>query len=223
MLTALTGLLAGLVHVLVGPDHLAAVAPLAVEERRRAWKLGLRWGIGHSGGVMVVGIGALLLRDILPVEALSSYSERLVGVVLIGIGIWALRKAFNRRIHAHGHAHEEPQGHTHLHVHNPTEPHTADRSHTHTHAALAVGTLHGLAGSSHLFGVLPALALPSTELAVGYMIAFGVGTVFGMIGFSSLVGIIAGRFSASNMAIYRSLSITCGVAAIVVGGLWLAM
>jgi len=28
-------------------------------------------------------------------------------------------------------------------------------------AAFGVGTLHGLAGSSHLLGVLPALALPS--------------------------------------------------------------
>ena len=223
MLTAFTGLLAGFIHVLAGPDHLAAVAPLAVEENQRAWKLGLRWGIGHSGGVLLVGIGALLLRDILPVEALSSYSERLVGVVLIGIGIWALRKAFKHRIHSHGHAHEEPRPHSHFHVHDPSEPHTAARSHTHTHTALAVGTLHGLAGSSHLLGVLPALALPSTELAVGYMIAFGIGTVFGMIGFSSLLGFIAGRFSASNMAVYRSLTVTCAVAAILVGGFWLAM
>jgi hypothetical protein len=33
MLIALTGALAGFFHVLAGPDHLAAVGPLAIESR----------------------------------------------------------------------------------------------------------------------------------------------------------------------------------------------
>ena len=43
----------------------------------------------------------------------------------------------------------------------------------HGRAAFAVGTLHGLAGSSHLLGILPALAMPS-DLAAGiYLLLFG--------------------------------------------------
>jgi len=58
VLAILTGLLAGGVHVLSGPDHLAAVAPLAVQDRS-AWRSGLRWGLGHSSGVLLVGVLSL--------------------------------------------------------------------------------------------------------------------------------------------------------------------
>ena len=34
----------------------------------------------------------------------------------------------------------------------------AVHAHSHAGASFAMGTIHGLAGSSHLFGVLPALA-----------------------------------------------------------------
>jgi hydrogenase/urease accessory protein HupE len=81
------GLSAGAIHVLAGPDHLAAVAPLAAERDKRPWTAGLLWGLGHAGGVVVVGVAALLLREVLPLDRLSGWSERLVGLVLIAIGV----------------------------------------------------------------------------------------------------------------------------------------
>ena len=45
------GLFAGFLHVLTGPDHLAAVAPSAALRGMDAWRSGLRWRIGHSSGV----------------------------------------------------------------------------------------------------------------------------------------------------------------------------
>ena len=104
MIAAITGLVAGVLHVWSGPDHLAAIAPLAVRRPKRAWKPGLRWGLGHSAGVAVVGLLSLWLRDLLPLNLISNWGERFVGVLLFGIGIWALRKAF--KIHAHEHEHE---------------------------------------------------------------------------------------------------------------------
>ena len=68
---AFAGLLAGFVHVLSGPDHLAAIAPYAVRDQRRAWVTGVRWGIGHSAGVVGVGLLAMLARHALPLDALS--------------------------------------------------------------------------------------------------------------------------------------------------------
>ena len=50
-----SGLLAGSLHVVTGADHLAALLPLAVGQRRGAWVLGARWGIGHSLGVLAIG------------------------------------------------------------------------------------------------------------------------------------------------------------------------
>ena len=82
VISALTGLIAGAVHVWSGPDHLAALAPLAVRRPRRAWLPGMRWGLGHSAGVGLIGLLSLWLRDRLPVDLLSTWGERLVGVML---------------------------------------------------------------------------------------------------------------------------------------------
>ena len=95
----LAGLTAGLIHVLSGPDHLAAVAPLA-GGRGRAWRAGFLWGLGHSGGVLAVGLLALALRGALPIDALSSWSERIVGVTLVGIGLWGFTRVLRGPIHS---------------------------------------------------------------------------------------------------------------------------
>src|SRR3954471_6790451 len=105
MLTLVTGALAGLVHVLTGPDHLAAVAPLAAQHRERGWIAGWTWGVGHASGVVLVAIGAVLLREVLPpVGVISAWSERLVGGALIAIGIWALMRSVRvgPALHVHG-------------------------------------------------------------------------------------------------------------------------
>src|SRR6185503_3548567 len=114
MLTLLTGAAAGLFHVLSGPDHLTAVAPLAADDRRRGWLAGCTWGIGHASGVVVVAVIAVLLRDMLPpIDVVSAWGERLVGAALIGIGLWAFRRSarIQHAPHTHGRV-----SHDHLHV-----------------------------------------------------------------------------------------------------------
>src|SRR5918996_3874668 len=98
MLSLLTGALAGFFHVLSGPDHLAAVAPLALADRQRGWLTGWTWGIGHAAGVVVVAILAIVLRSALPpIDAISAWSERVVGAALIAVGLWALRRGTRMR------------------------------------------------------------------------------------------------------------------------------
>lgn len=221
MIAVLTGLLAGLIHVWTGPDHLTAIAPLAVRRPERAWLPGVRWGIGHSAGVAAVGLLSLWLRGLMPVEFLSSWGERLVGVMLFGIGLWALHQAFKNKLHAHEHEHD---GDRHVHIHTHQHRHAPQKRspHQHTHAAFGIGTLHGLAGSSHFLGVLPALAFPTASLAAAYIAAFGVGTVTAMALFSWGMGRLATRFGDRGQGIYRGLMTTCGVAALAVGVFWLA-
>lgn len=196
------GLLAGLVHALAGPDHLSAVAPLVVQEPRRRWRMGLFWGIGHSLGVWAVGLLALGLRGIFPVESVSSWSERLVGVMLIGLGLWGLHRAFASRLARHPHEHGAPGK-------RPGR------------AAMWIGGLHGLAGSSHLLGVLPALALPSNTAAVAYVAGFGLGSVAAMTAFSSALGLVAARITARGGMGYQALLGSFSAASIVIGGYWL--
>ncbi len=226
MLTIVAGAFAaGVIHVLSGPDHLAAVAPLSVRRNPRAWLTGLRWGVGHSAGVIVVGVLSLLFREVLPLEALSAWAERLVGVMLIGIGIWGMRQALTRHVHVHEHVHDGER-HAHIHVHEGGAAHhdsaTESAPHVHTHAAFAVGTLHGLAGSSHFLGVLPAMAFPTTTLAVSYLIAYGAGTILAMALFSAAIGLLSRRAANSRADAYRGIMTACSVVALIVGGYWLA-
>lgn len=228
-IVAVSGLVAGVVHVLSGPDHLAAVAPLAADTRRARWKTGLLWGVGHTSGVLCVGLLLLLLRDLLPIEAVSSWSERLVGVALIGVGVWGLRRALSPRIHVHEHAHDgAAHAHVHVHAHDGAAHEEAARlrpvqhGHDHTHVSFAFGILHGLAGSSHVLGILPALAMPTQSAAVLYMVSYGVGNVSAMTAFSSAMGLMASRARAGGPRLFRGLLYACSAAAVVVGGLWLA-
>lgn len=222
MVAILTGVIAGLAHVFTGPDHLAAVAPLAVDSRRKAWSAGLRWGLGHSGGVFLVGLSLVFLRDLLPHRLLFSWSEKMVGVVLIGIGIWGLRAAFHKRLHVHEHVHEG-RGHAHIHLHGSHTRHDSDeaRPHVHTHTAMAVGVLHGLAGGSHVLGVLPALAFASRGDSIRYLGAFGVGTILAMVTFAAAVGMVSRGLATKGMRGYRTMMYACSVAAIAVGIYWL--
>ena len=101
----LSGAVAGIVHVLSGPDHLAAVTPIVAVDPRRSWRVGLSWGLGHATGVWAIAAAALLFKSALPLGLLARWSEWLVGGVLIAVGLWTLRKALHHRIHYHEHVH----------------------------------------------------------------------------------------------------------------------
>ncbi len=192
MMEAWAGLATGLIHVISGPDHLAAVAPLAVEGKRKTWRVGLLWGIGHTSGVWLVAALAFGLRERYPLAMLSAGAERLVGVALIAIGLWSFHRSLAKR---------EPS------------------SHVHRHASFGVGILHGWAGSSHFLGILPALAIPSREGVLSYLIAFGLGSIAAMGGFSWLLGSLGAR--APGPRPRRWLTWSCSAAAVVIGGFWL--
>ena len=91
----IAGTLAASLHVIAGPDHLAAVAPFAIERVRKAWKVGLLWGVGHLTGMLLIGLLVLLFKDFIPFEAISKYSEKFVGIVLILLGFWIFAKILN--------------------------------------------------------------------------------------------------------------------------------
>ncbi|HPI87444.1 MAG TPA: hypothetical protein PLR01_13805, partial [Bacteroidales bacterium] len=71
MIQLLTGFLAAAVHVVTGPDHLAAVTPLAIENRKKAWNIGLMWGIGHVAGMLLIGLLYLAFKSMINVEKIS--------------------------------------------------------------------------------------------------------------------------------------------------------
>ena len=193
MFAFLAGVAAGLLHVFSGPDHLAAVAPLASERERGQWLTGLQWGIGHTIGVLLIAALLLLLKKQLPLDAISAYSERIVGASLIMIGGWGVWRAWaSARVPCH----------------------------THMGTSFAMGTFHGLAGSSHLFGVLPALAFASRLSSLTYLAGFGLGAITGMTAFSAAVGLLSSKLNRHSRS-YSGLLYASSAVALVVGGVWL--
>ncbi len=217
LIVCLAGLIAGALHVFAGPDHLTALAPLSIAARRRAWLVGLRWGLGHSAGVVVVAALAFGLRRAVNLEALAGWGERLVGATLIVLGLWGFRTLFRKRLHAHPHEHGGGE-HVHFHVHRPGVDHAKPAAHAHAHAAFWVGTLHGLAGTAHLVGVLPALALAQARHTAGYLGAFALGTVAAMTLFAATIG-----FLTPGLRLYRWALGTASLLCALTGIAWIAL
>lgn len=209
MITLLAGMTAGGMHVFAGPDHLAALTPIAVKSRSDAGRTGASWGLGHGLGVVIIGALGLTLRSFIEVEAWAGWAEWSVGFMLLGIGAWSAFRARGVTTHVHTHDHGAGE-HEHVHTH-------ASSRLGHNHAALGVGMLHGMAGSGHLFGVLPALGLP-TGLAVVYLGSYLVAAVVAMGVFAFGLGALLGR--GGPIWVQRAM-VASGVIAIAIGVLWI--
>tara|TARA_R110000744_G_scaffold9421_5_gene30170 strand:- start:4881 stop:5588 length:708 start_codon:yes stop_codon:yes gene_type:complete len=225
----LAGIAASVLHVVSGPDHLAAVTPLAIETRRKVWKIGLLWGFGHLTGMLLIGLLFLLFRQYIPLEKISEHSEQLVGVVLIIVGLWALFSIFyKRKNHKHPHVHdgEDPYIHVHEHEHDESK-----LNHSHAHSkkvrqnqwsSFGIGVLHGLAGIAHFILLLPVLGFENQFDSIQYIIGFGLGTVLAMTIYTFLLGQLA-NFSKeqNNKSLFKMIRLSGGIFAIAIGVYWL--
>ena len=220
------GIIAALLHVISGPDHLAAVTPFAIESKKKAWKVGLFWGIGHLLGMLSIGVLFLFFKELIPIEKISTHSEQFVGVILIFLGIWILFKIFKEdKKHKHTHIHSNGNPVIHKHSHQ----HQSENVHNHTHpnlkqgiiASLSVGFVHGLAGVAHFLLFLPVIGFTSTLDAVKYIIGFAIGTLLAMIAFAMVIGNIA-AFSKQdhNKTFFKGIRLAGGLFALVIGVYW---
>jgi sulfite exporter TauE/SafE len=206
-------LVLGALHAF-GPDHLAAVG-VFVSRRpsvRGAAGLGARWGIGHSLAILLVG-GAVILTGLRLPGRFASLAERVVGLVLIAIGVAALWRAW--RLHAHVHSHD---GEAHWHVHS----HATSGEHDHGHGALfGIGMLHGLAGTGMLVALLPAYA-SSRASGLLFLATFGVGTIAAMALFGATAGHVLRASVRGRAPVHRAALALAGAASVVIGVWWLA-
>lgn len=220
------GIIAALLHVISGPDHLAAVTPFAIESKKKAWKVGLFWGIGHLLGMLSIGILFYFFKELIPIEEISIYSERFVGVILVALGCWILFKIFKEeKNHKHTHVHSEnnPAIHKHTHLHQ------SEKLHNHSHpnlkqgvaASLSVGYVHGLAGIAHFLLFLPVIGFTSNMDSIKYIFGFGLGTLIAMIAFAVVIGNIA-VFSKQdhNDTFFKGIRLAGGLFALVIGIYW---
>lgn len=218
LIPILTGLAAGSLHVVTGPDHLAAVAPIAVQSPTQGARLGASWGLGHGLGVVTLGGLGMLARESVDIAGLSGWSEFSVGFLLVGVGLWSLRVALRMQVHGHAHSHDGQGSHEHQHLHLNLGAHDEAAHRRHSHAAFGLGIFHGAAGMGHLLGVVPALALPMAQSAA-YLVAYLVAAVLSMALFGLAVGQIGRRLGPAPL---RAMLVVAASFSLVVGAAWLA-
>jgi sulfite exporter TauE/SafE len=203
----LFGFLLGLKHA-VEADHLAAVSTI-VSERKSLLSsslVGGLWGVGHTISLLVAGIVVILFHFEIS-EKMSQALEFCVGLMLVALGINALRKlARGGRLHLHVHQHGG-RAHIHPHVHDGSPDETAAATHHGLRLGarpLLVGMLHGFAGSAALM-LMVLSTIPSPFVGFIYIVVFGVGSIGGMMLMSALVGLpvylTAARFNRANLAV----------------------
>jgi ABC-type nickel/cobalt efflux system permease component RcnA len=208
------GFVLGLKHA-VEADHLAAVSTI-VSERKSLLSsslVGGLWGIGHTISLLIAGVAVMLLHIKIS-ERMAQALEFCVGLMLVALGLNALRKLL-RHGHLHLHVHQHgKRAHVHPHLHDgspETDPHThhglaldkGEGSRLGTRPLL-VGMIHGFAGSAALM-LLVLSTITSPLLGLLYIVVFGVGSIGGMMMMSALVGLpvhfTASRFTRANLAL----------------------
>ncbi|HEX5521426.1 MAG TPA: sulfite exporter TauE/SafE family protein [Longimicrobiaceae bacterium] len=213
-LSLLTALVAGFAHALEA-DHMAAVTAFVSRRPRpaQAFGFGVRWAVGHSLAILLVG-GALIALDVRVPEGLERTLEFGVGLMLVGIGVWLAGGLLHRGRYgtAHAAAHTEARPHVHPHGHE----------HDHGgHATTLVGVAHGLAGSGALVALVPVVLISSPWLAGGYLVLFGVGTVVAMGVYALVAGYLFHRAGGRYPALGGVLRGATAAASIAIGAVWM--
>jgi high-affinity nickel-transport protein len=176
------GLALGVTHA-TDADHVVAIATFVSDRGglREAARIGVLWGLGHSLTVLLFGGAMIVSRAVIPpVVGLSL--ELGVALMLVGLGGRALVRARAERAHppeAANHAQESPTHHARVHALGLPHRHASSAPRGPVES-LAVGLVHGLAGSAAVaLAVLTQVSDP--RVGVAYLAVFGLGTIAGML------------------------------------------
>jgi hypothetical protein len=171
-------------------DHIAAIGSIASSGAtlRRAMLVGAWWGVGHSASVLLVGGALIVLRTPMPMM-LALVLELLVGIMLIGLGARALWRRQR-----------------------------ADSAEFSNRRPLAVGIVHGLAGSAVL-ALLMITTAQSAWTAATYLVCFCVGTVLAMGAVSALFALpsLPRLRGPRSLVVHRAMCVVAAVASIGIG------
>lgn len=209
-LTLGTAAALGLLHAFE-LDHMVAVSAFVAQQPtpRAAATFGARWGIGHSGAVLLVG-GLLLASGLRLPKRFDAYGEMAVGVMLIAVGAAAFRSACQPLLARDGPGHR-------IHPHVPPE-----EAHDVGHRITAVGVMHGLAGTSGIVVLVPVTLMHDTALGLAYLVAFGIGVTLAMTCYAMVAATAIQGATSRSIALGRQLVMGVGVAGTVVGLWWVA-
>ena len=214
------GFLLGLQHA-TEADHLAAVASLVAGRKnlRNILGHGLMWGLGHALALGSFAVLVLLLRGHVPARVADGM-ETAVGAMLVLLGCSVIYRLARDRIHFHSHRHRDGTVHFHAHSHAADGMPHRNSSHEHSHRphamkrSLAVGVMHGLAGSA----ALVALSAPSGNwLGISMILLFSLGSILGMVALSGIIALPLGLSDRLATGFNNLLQSGIGLVSIAIG------
>ncbi len=212
------GFTLGLIHAL-DADHIMAVSLLASRTRQLTNKISmvvttvgycLRWALGHSAILMIVGFLLFFLNVQLP-EALQIAAEKLVGVILITMGLMISWQLWRNRVQLQVHHHDDI---SHVHL-------VEKNKRTHNHKPVLLGIVHGLAGSAPVVAILPMLGSQQASVGLAYLALFSVGVMLSMVIFGLLFGRLQLCLMRFGNRAFQLARLILAVSSIGFGGYWL--
>jgi ABC-type nickel/cobalt efflux system permease component RcnA len=228
------GFLLGMRHA-TDADHVIAVTTILSRSRRflDSTLIGGLWGLGHTVTVLVVGALIIGFNVVIP-PPVGLALEFTVAVMLILLGVLNLTGAMRRLTERlsppaplHGHAHEHlhaheagedlhPHGHAHLHGHGSDPGLLATFGWFQLLRPLAVGLVHGLAGSAAV-ALLVLATITDTGLAMLYLVIFSAGVAAGMAILTTVIGLPFLVSGTRSERINRWLTVGSGVLSLAFG------
>jgi high-affinity nickel-transport protein len=231
------GFFLGMRHA-TDPDHVIAVTTIVSRQRsiRHAALIGVLWGLGHTMTILAVGSAIILFGLVIP-PRVGLTMELSVGLMLILLGVlnlsgimrWVTETLTPPGFHSHFDG-DRMYFHSHALGDTPglcgpagtaTPLRLTDRIFGRMGVyqvlrPLAVGIVHGLAGSAAVaLLVLTTIRIPSW--AVFYLLVFGIGTVAGMMLITAAIA-VPFKFSESRFArLNRGLGLASGLISLAFG------
>ena len=221
----LLGFAIGIRHALEA-DHVAAVVSLATRggSMARQAAQGALWGLGHTLTLLAVAGVCIGLGVAIPASAERAF-EALVGAMLVLLGVSVFLRLRRQHIHFHAHRHTNGEQHFHAHAHATEHDKSVD-AHDHIHngvhwQAVAVGAVHGVAGSAALV-LITVQATRSAWLGLVYIALFGLGSVLGMMALAAVIALPLGASARRRTRTYQWMCAGAGTFSLLLGArmLW---
>jgi nickel/cobalt exporter len=200
MVAALVGLGSGALHAVSGPDHLLSLAPMSLGLRRRAWRVGLLWGLGHALGTVVCAAAVLAVASMFELELLSTWGDRLAGAALFVMGVVGLRR---------WHALRSPL----------VAAARASKNTVSSWEVLSIGLLHGVSGAAAVLLLLPAALAHSVLWKALYLGGFALGSTLAMAALTAALAASA-RALPKPESFLRHVPAVASFGSMFLGGWW---
>lgn len=173
----------GLIHAFE-PDHVAAVTGVSLSGKRRAWQVGLAFGLSHMVAVALLAALSLLLGHAVAGDKVFLWLDRMAWTLVLGLGLWNLSGALGWRRDA---VQDE------AHHHGPLRHHHPHGSRPFHHGVAWMGAFFGLGGVRGFTALAGPEGIQGLASFAFSLLLFGLGIVVAFIALSWASGWIAGR------------------------------